>query len=272
MSKDNEKNTKSTDTSWQKARRGAGAVAGAIIGSSAASLPVITSNRIHDSKIDKLRDRILDNRWKGRWIHARPPARAVAERALRHTTGAKIDRALSMTAIPAVMGGLLVGGIGGHKLVKRHQQKAQEKTAGIGNVGAEELAELESMQREKSTTGQQLAALFNVMPETKKKERAEMEGFFLQAKAGQTMAPVLQKTSSIAPRVTEFFEKKAHLETAERLFPEIMSVKTASFGPVGNVAGSAGTTGRPTPNLKPRMMATNKGPIPTAAPSSVGSA
>lgn len=146
-----------------------------------------------------------------------------------------------------------------------------QKTAGVGNIGEEELAQLEWTAREKHQTGQHLVALFSGMDSTRKAERRMMEGFFEQAKAGQTMAPVLQKVASIAPRTVEFFQKQAQaVPTAYRLFPEL--AKVATTGP-GMVAGSAGTTPRPAPTLgsKPGLSPT-RGPTPTAAPVSVGAA
>lgn len=274
----------------------------------------------------------------------------------------------------------------------------------VANAGAEELAELEWTEREKDDTGHKLVNFFNSMAKTRTAERARMEGFLIQAKAGQTMAPILQKTAmqkeaifglnkpvagpatnpgvraallnglpqyqqisaqkqhmaqnpgdvtvdrikrnmakveargrplvarapapapvtqvarapvtqvakkglsmsgkiglgvgaaglvgagayaahrmmqrkqpvmvqkmaSIAPRTEAFFEKRAYLDTAQRLFPELLTAKVAASA--GNVAGSAGSIGRPTPSLKPRVASATHGPIATAAPVSVGSA
>lgn len=86
-------------------------------------------------------------------------------------------------------------------------------------------------------------------------------------------APMVPKVA--AARTTEFFEKKAYLSTAERLFPEIRAVKTAGIAApaVGAPSGgSSGTSARPTPSLKKAPASDTFGAAPTNSPLSGGSA
>jgi len=84
-----------------------------------------------------------------------------------------------------------------------------------------------------------------------------------------------QQVKTSAARTQEFFEKKAYLSTAERLFPEILGVKTAGIAApaIGAASGgSAGTMARPTPSLKKAPDSGAFGAVPTNSPLSGGSA
>lgn len=65
--------------------------------------------------------------------------------------------------------------------------------------------------------------LFNHSHESRKTARGTVDKLFVQADASQNQHPFMQK-EAVAKNVTEFFEKKAHLTQAQRLFPELLKV------------------------------------------------
>lgn len=68
-----------------------------------------------------------------------------------------------------------------------------------------------------------------------------VERLFVQAPASQNQRPFMQK-EAVAKNVTEYFEKKAYLTTAQRLFPELQKVSSTEtqrqLGPGKKPAGA----------------------------------
>lgn len=96
-----------------------------------------------------------------------------------------------------------------------------------------------SRQRVKS----EFDALFEGSPAARKSALAQMDKLFEMAGASQNQNPLMIK-EAVAKNVSEFFEKKAYLTTAQRLFPELQKVgstetqpqKSAVKKPAGAVA------------------------------------
>lgn len=63
--------------------------------------------------------------------------------------------------------------------------------------------------------------LFNNAKSARKKDVADMERLLVQTPGAQIQTPNLQK-EAVAKNVTEFFEKKAYMTQAQRLFPELL--------------------------------------------------
>ncbi len=65
--------------------------------------------------------------------------------------------------------------------------------------------------------------LFNNAKSARKKDVADMERLLVQTPGAQVQSPNLLK-EAVAKNVSEFFEKKAYLTQAQRLFPELLKV------------------------------------------------
>lgn len=92
-------------------------------------------------------------------------------------------------------------------------------------------------------TKSEVDALFEGSKAARKKATGTAAQLFEQAPASQNQRPFMQK-EAVAKNVTEFFEKKAYLTTAQRLFPELLKVgntetqpqKSAVKKPAGAIA------------------------------------
>ena len=133
------------------------------------------------------------------------------------------------------------------------------KKIAVGNMGEEELAQLQHIVLTREDTRAEADLLFGgPAKDMRKTDRKLLEKLFIQTPASVTMAPNLQKTASITPRVDAFFEKLSAPTDAQRRYPELMKVSAA-----GTVKS---------PNLKPRVTTDTSGPIPTKSALSGGSA
>lgn len=101
------------------------------------------------------------------------------------------------------------------------------------------------LSREQAKT--ELDAVFDgASKDARRVARQTVDSLFEQAPASQNQRPFMQK-EAVAKNVTEYFEKKAYLTTAQRLFPELLKV------------GSTETQKQSVPSKKPA------GAIPTKA-------
>lgn len=92
--------------------------------------------------------------------------------------------------------------------------------------------------------------LFNNAKPQRKKDVAQMNDLLVQAPGAQIQSPNLQK-EAVAQNVASFFEKKAHLSTAQRLYPELLKVansetvlsKSAPAKPAGKTPSKSQLSG-----------------------------
>ncbi len=87
----------------------------------------------------------------------------------------------------------------------------------------EELSRVYRMVTSRDEAKATVEALFSNAKSARKKDVAQMNDLLVQAPGAVVQTPNLQK-EAVAKNVTEFFEKKAHLTTAQRLYPELLKV------------------------------------------------
>lgn len=136
----------------------------------------------------------------------------------------------------------------------------------LASAGEEELYQAKSTRLTREDNKALAHALFGKSyDDVRKKELALVAKLFVQAPVASTMAPVLEKTSSITPALDAFLEKNATgLTEAQLRYPELLTVKTA-----------AGRSGEPTslvPNLGKKTTTPTSGPNPTRSSLSGGAA
>ncbi|TXH11759.1 MAG: hypothetical protein E6R04_00565 [Spirochaetes bacterium] len=132
----------------------------------------------------------------------------------------------------------------------------------VGNLGEEELNFMKHVRLTREDTRRDTNALFENVPQSRKRDQDLMNKLFVQAPGAQTMADNLLKMASaseqeferfekikIAYNVHHFFESGAHLTEAQRRFPELLKV-----------AGRSGSVARPAISLKKPTTAPTSGP------------
>lgn len=87
----------------------------------------------------------------------------------------------------------------------------------------ETLSRAKGMVLSRERTRNEVDALFEGSKAARKKATGTAARLFEQAPASQNQRPFMQK-EAVAKNVTEFFEKRAYLTTAQRLFPELLKV------------------------------------------------
>lgn len=118
-------------------------------------------------------------------------------------------------------------------------QKASsvEKLA-VGNLGEEELNFLKHVRLTREDTRADANALFSVAHQTRARDRQLLEKLFVQTPGALTMGHNLLKEASaeqletfekisVAYNVYHFFEAGAHLDSAQRRFPELVKAAKA---------------------------------------------
>lgn len=133
------------------------------------------------------------------------------------------------------------------------------KKIAVGNMGEEELAQLQHIVLTRNDTRAEADLLFGgPAKDMRQTDRKLLEKLFIQTPASVTMAPNLQKTASITPRVDALFEKLSAPTDAQRRYPELLKV------------ADSGT--KKVLNLKPRVTTDSSGTSPVRASISGGSA
>jgi hypothetical protein len=131
------------------------------------------------------------------------------------------------------------------------------KFAGVGNLGAEEVAELKAKVLTREDVRRETHALFSNADAAQKRDRKVVEKLFVQA-PGAVTAPTLAKTASQFSKtaaVDAWFSENGHLfqTEAQRRFPELMKVSAGTTGvststsmaTAGSKAPRTATTGTP---------------------------
>lgn len=156
------------------------------------------------------------------------------------------------------------------------------KKAGVGNVGTEEVAEVEAMILNREDTKTQADILFERSKKSREQARKTVDSLFIQAPAAKirgaklvpestrveaepSLLPFFKAASagnfekvaeierlSSSKNTIDFFEKRAYLSPAQKRFPEL--IKAASF-----ITGDP----QPTPTMKARKSDSSTGAKPT---------
>jgi hypothetical protein len=147
------------------------------------------------------------------------------------------------------------------------------KSAGIGNIGEEELTRLRMGRQSLGDVEATLKVLMGdeAIAKMKGADLKKIQDLFVMSGTNITQAPNLTK-EAMAKNVTAFFEKisSAHLSEAQKRYPELLKVSSSA-----SVASPSSTTSStPTPDLKTKMTGPvgNQAKIPTRSMMAGGSA
>lgn len=126
----------------------------------------------------------------------------------------------------------------------------------VGNLGEEELNFLKKVRLTRDDTRAAAQELFSVSHQSRKRDVALMEKLFVQAPAALTMGHNLLKEASleeaqleevekikVAYNVYHFFESGAHLDSAQRRFPELTKAAKARPAVMLKKVNSSETSG-----------------------------
>jgi hypothetical protein len=145
-----------------------------------------------------------------------------------------------------------------------------EKSAGIGNIGEEELTRLRLGRQSLGDVEGTLKTLIgqDVMAKMKASDIEKMKKLFIMAGANITQAPNLTKEAK-AKNVCAFFEKlsSAHLTDAQIRYPELQKVANSGVNSTFSTTSSSIM-----PDMKPKRSGLAQGKIPTQSSMSGGAA
>lgn len=125
------------------------------------------------------------------------------------------------------------------------------KTAGVANLGAEEVAQAKAKVTTRAENQAFAETLFSEFNAEKARTQRKYEGLFVQTPGAETMAPLLAKTAAIDAFFTELEESQ--LSEAQRRYPELRKAAAAPGGRGTFVAPKAVKPGvAPTTSLSGR--------------------